>query len=630
MSRPRNVGTNGEKLNTQVLGRLMNYILKRYKVRYAVVILCILVSALASVSSSVFMRTLIDGYITPLLQSANPNFVPLFRALSLMACFYMAGVLTKLISQKILIVISQGTLNDLRNDLFSNMEKLPIQYFDTHAHGDIMSVYTNDIDTLRQVISQSIPECISSLITIVSVFFSMIVMSVPLTLVTLFMVGIMQYALQKIMRKSGRYFGVQQRQLGKENGYIEEMMEGAKVIKVFTHEQKAIEEFNQINDELCEASYNANKYANILMPIVGNLGNISYVLCAFIGGALALNGIGGLTLGGLASFLALNKSFNGPLNQISQQLNSVIMAMAGAERVFNLLDQAHEVDDGRVTLVNVVQDETGQMQETEATTGHWAWKHLHEDGSVDYVELTGDVRFHDVSFSYVEGKTVLHDIDLFAEPGQKLAFVGATGAGKTTMTNLINRFYDVRKGSITYDGIDVKLIRKADLRRSLGIVLQDTHLFTGTIEENIKYARPEATHEEVVAAAKLANAHYFIKHLENGYDTWLTRDGSSLSQGQRQLISIARAALANPPVLILDEATSSIDSRTEKLVQEGMDKLMSGRTTFVIAHRLSTIKNSHAIMVMDHGRIIERGNHERLLEKHGIYYQLYTGLIEND
>lgn len=493
-----------------------------------------------------------------------------------------------------------------------------------------MSVYTNDIDTLRQVISQSIPECISSLITIVSVFFSMIVMSVPLTLVTLFMVGIMQFALQKIMRKSGRYFGVQQRQLGKENGYIEEMMEGAKVIKVFTHEQKAIEEFNQINDELCEASYNANKYANILMPIVGNLGNISYVLCAFIGGALALNGIGGLTLGGLASFLALNKSFNGPLNQISQQLNSVIMAMAGAERVFNLLDEAHEVDDGRVTLVNVVQDETGRMQETEATTGHWAWKHLHEDGSVDYAELTGDVRFHDVSFSYVEGKTVLHDIDLFAEPGQKLAFVGATGAGKTTMTNLINRFYDVQKGSITYDGIDVKLIRKADLRRSLGIVLQDTHLFTGTIEENIKYARPEATHEEVVAAAKLANAHYFIKHLENGYDTWLTRDGSSLSQGQRQLISIARAALANPPVLILDEATSSIDSRTEKLVQEGMDKLMSGRTTFVIAHRLSTIKNSHAIMVMDHGRIIERGNHERLLEKHGIYYQLYTGLIEND
>nr|WP_039865342.1 ABC transporter ATP-binding protein [Holdemania filiformis] len=630
MSRPRNVGTNGEKLNTQVLGRLMSYILKRYKFRYAIVLICIIISSLASVASSVFMKTLIDGYITPMIQSANPDFTPLFQALSMMACIYMAGVVTKLISQKVLIVISQGTMNNLRNDLFSNMEKLPIQYFDTHAHGDIMSVYTNDIDTLRQVISQSIPEFLSSLFTIVSVFFSMIVMSVPLTLVTLMMVVVMQFALQKIMRKSGRYFGAQQRQLGKENGYIEEMMEGAKVVKVFTHEQKAIEEFNQINDELCEASYKANKYANILMPIVGNLGNISYVLCAFIGGVLAVNGISGLTLGGLASFLALNKSFNGPLNQISQQLNSVIMAMAGAERVFKLLDEPHEVDDGRVTLVNVDKDESGRMSESETTTGHWAWKHCHEDGSVDYVELTGDVRFHDVSFGYVEGKTVLHDIELFAEPGQKLAFVGATGAGKTTMTNLINRFYDVQKGSITYDGIDVKLIRKDDLRRSLGIVLQDTHLFTGTIEDNIKYARPDATHEEVVAAAKLANAHYFIKHLEKGYDTWLTRDGSSLSQGQRQLISIARAALANPPVLILDEATSSIDSRTEKLVQEGMDKLMSGRTTFVIAHRLSTIKNSHAIMVMDHGRIIERGNHERLLEKHGIYYQLYTGLIEND
>lgn len=417
MSRPRNVGTNGEKLNTQVLGRLMSYILKRYKFRYAIVLICIIISSLASVASSVFMKTLIDGYITPMIQSANPDFTPLFQALSMMACIYMAGVVTKLISQKVLIVISQGTMNNLRNDLFSNMEKLPIQYFDTHAHGDIMSVYTNDIDTLRQVISQSIPEFLSSLFTIVSVFFSMIVMSVPLTLVTLMMVVVMQFALQKIMRKSGRYFGAQQRQLGKENGYIEEMMEGAKVVKVFTHEQKAIEEFNQINDELCEASYKANKYANILMPIVGNLGNISYVLCAFIGGVLAVNGISGLTLGGLASFLALNKSFNGPLNQISQQLNSVIMAMAGAERVFKLLDEPHEVDDGRVTLVNVDKDESGRMSESETTTGHWAWKHCHEDGSVDYVELTGDVRFHDVSFGYVEGKTVLHDIELFAEPG---------------------------------------------------------------------------------------------------------------------------------------------------------------------------------------------------------------------
>ena len=629
-NRPRNVGTNGEKLNTRILKRLMGYVLSRYKFRYLIVVICIIISALASVASSVFMRTLIDGYIMPLIGQANPDFAPLFRTLCMMACIYMIGVIANFIYQKILVVISQGTMNDLRNDLFSHMEKLPIQYFDTHAHGDIMSVYTNDIDTLRQVISQSIPQFLSSLFTIVSVFFSMIVMSVPLTLVSLFMVVIMQFALRKIMRKSGRYFGAQQRQLGVENGYIEEMMEGAKVVKVFTHEDKAIEEFTAINNELCEASYKANRYANILMPIVGNLGNISYVLCAFIGGMLALNGIGGLALGGLASFLALNKSFNGPLNQISQQLNSVIMAMAGAERVFELIDQKPEVDEGKVTLVNATEHSDGTLSEADHPTGVWAWKHPHPDGSVSYVKLIGDVRFHDVTFSYVEGKPVLHNIELFAEPGQKLAFVGATGAGKTTMTNLINRFYDVQQGTITYDGIDVKLIRKDDLRRSLGIVLQDTHLFTGTIEDNIKYARPEATHEEVVAAAKLANAHYFIKHLENGYDTWLTRDGSSLSQGQRQLLSIARAALANPPVLILDEATSSIDSRTEKLVQEGMDKLMSGRTTFVIAHRLSTIKNSHAIMVMDHGRIIERGNHERLMEKKGVYYQLYTGLIEND
>lgn len=628
--RPKNVGTNGEKLNTKVLGRLMSYVVSRYKFRYLIVIVCIIISALASVASSVFMKTLIDGYIMPMVQASVPDFGPLMRALMMMACIYLIGVIANLIYQKVLVVISQGTMNNLRNDLFSHMEKLPIQYFDTHAHGDIMSVYTNDIDTLRQVISQSIPQFLSSIFTIISVFFSMIVMSVPLTLVSLLMVVVMQFALRKIMRKSGRHFGAQQRRLGIENGYIEEMMEGAKVVKVFTHEAKAIEEFNRINDDLCESSYKANKYANILMPIVGNLGNISYVLCAFFGGFLALSGVSGLTLGGLASFLALNKSFNGPLNQVSQQLNSVIMAMAGAERIFRLIDENPEADEGRVTLVNAEIKPDGKITEAVEPTGHWAWKHVHDDGSCDYVELTGDVRFHDVDFAYVEGKTVLHDIELFAEPGQKLAFVGATGAGKTTMTNLINRFYDVQKGSITYDGIDIKLIKKDDLRRSLGIVLQDTHLFTGTIEENIKYARPEATHEEVVAAAKLANAHYFIKHLEKGYDTWLTRDGSSLSQGQRQLISIARAALANPPVLILDEATSSIDSRTEKLVQEGMDKLMSGRTTFVIAHRLSTIKNSHAIMVMDHGRIIERGDHERLLEKRGIYYQLYTGAIEND
>ncbi len=627
---PRNVGTNGKKLDTKVLKRLMSYIFKFYKFQYIIVIIGIIISSLAGVASSVFMRTLIDDYIVPLTISNSPDYTPLFKALATMASIYLVGVIANFIKEKILVVVSQGTLNSLRNDLFEHMQKLPISYFDSNAHGDIMSVYTNDIDTLRQVISQSIPQFLTSLITVVSVFLSMIVMSVPLTLVTLCMVFVMQFALRFIMSRSGRYFMAQQKQLGKENGFIEEMMEGVKVVKVFTHEKIAIDQFNVINDELCHASYQANQYANILMPVVGNLGHISYVLCAFVGGLLAINGIGGLTIGSLASFLALNRSFNMPLNQISQQLNSVIMAMAGSERIFKLLDEVPETDLGSVTLVNAQIDTNGNLQEADHETGTWAWKHPHDDGSFDLVLLTGDVRFHDVDFSYVEGKQVLYNIDLFAEPGQKLAFVGATGAGKTTMTNLINRFYDIQKGSITYDGIDIKLIKKDDLRRSLGIVLQDTHLFTGTIEENIKYARPEATHEEVVAAAKLANAHYFIKHLENGYDTMLTRDGSSLSQGQRQLLSIARAALANPPVLILDEATSSIDSRTEKLVQEGMDKLMKGRTTFVIAHRLSTIKNSNAIMVMNHGRIIERGSHDHLIQKKGTYYQLYTGAIESD
>lgn len=627
--RPRGTGTDGRKLDIKVLGRLMSYVLKRYRWHYLIVLIGILITSLASVSSSIFMKSLIDDYISPMLIQDVPDFAPLLKALMTMAGIYLTGVSANFIYHLILNYISQGTLNDLRNELFTHMETLPIQYFDTNAHGDIMSIYTNDIDTLRQVIAQSIPQFINSLITVISVFTSMVIMSVPLTLVTLAMAGLMQVAAQFIMRKSGKYFAAQQKRLGIENGYIEEMMEGAKVVKVFTYEEKANERFVEINDALCDAAYKANKYANIMGPINGNLGNISYVLCAFVGGFLALNGIGGLTLGSLASFLALNRSFNMPLNQISQQMNSVIMAMAGAERVFTLLDQKPEVDEGKVTLVNVV-NENGQFKEVEEVTGHWAWKHLHEDGSIDLVELKGDVRFHDVDFAYVEGKTVLHDIDLYAEPGQKLAFVGATGAGKTTMTNLINRFYDVQKGMITYDGIDVKLIKKDDLRRSLGMVLQDTHLFTGTIEENIRYGKPDATREEVIAAAKLANAHSFIKHLENGYDTMLIRDGSSLSQGQRQLLSIARAALANPPVLILDEATSSIDSRTEKLVQEGMDKLMHGRTTFVIAHRLSTIKNSNAIMVMDHGRIIERGNHDDLIAKKGTYYQLYTGLIEND
>ena len=626
--RPRGF-TDGRKLDFKILIRLMKYVLRRYRFHYIFVLIGIVITSLTSVASSLFMKTLIDDYISPMLLSEVPDFAPLAYALSVMACIYMTGVIANYVYHKILIHISQGTLLDLRNELFSHMEKLPIQYFDTHAHGDIMSIYTNDIDTLRQVVSQSIPQFISSIITVVSVFCSMIVMSIPLTLVTLVMVFFMQAALKFIMGNSGKYFMAQQKKLGVENGYIEEMMEGAKVVKVFTYEDKATERFIEINDDLCNAAYQANKFANMMGPVNGNLGNISYVLCAFIGGFLALHGIGSLTLGSLASFLALNRSFNMPLNQISQQLNSVIMAMAGAERIFDLLDAAPEVDRGKVTLVNVT-EENGVLAESETVTNKWAWKHVHEDGSTDLVELKGDVRFHGVDFGYVENKTVLHEIDLYAEPGQKLAFVGATGAGKTTMTNLINRFYDVQKGSITYDGIDVKLIKKDDLRRSLGMVLQDTHLFTGTIEENIKYGKPDATHEEVVAAAKLANAHSFIKHLEMGYDTMLTRDGSSLSQGQRQLLSIARAALANPPVLILDEATSSIDSRTEKLVQEGMDKLMQGRTTFVIAHRLSTIKNSNAIMVMDQGRIIERGNHDALIEKKGTYYQLYTGLIEND
>ncbi|MBQ1445967.1 MAG: ABC transporter ATP-binding protein, partial [Solobacterium sp.] len=518
---------------------------------------------------------------------------------------------------------------NIREDLFTHMETLPISYFDTHAHGDIMSMYTNDTDTLRQVISQSIPSFFSSLLTIVMVFTSMVMLSPQLTVLSVCMIALLQIVLRRIMRLSGKYFMIRQNALAAENAYIEEMTEGARVIKVFNYENKAIERFTDLNDHLRESSYKANRYANIMGPVTGNFGNISYVLSAIVGSWLILSGHVSLTLGQLASFLALNRSFNMPVSQVAQQLNSVIMAMAGAKRIFSLMDEAPEADEGKITLVNAVEKD-GELVETEEETGIWAWKHPHADGSERLVRLTGDVRFYDVDFSYVPEKQVLYDIDLYAEPGQKLAFVGATGAGKTTMINLITRFYDVQHGQITYDGIDVQLIKKDDLRRSLGLVLQDTHLFTGTIEENIKYGKPDATHEEVVRAARLANAHYFIRHLENGYDTMLTGDGSALSQGQRQLLAIARAALANPPVLILDEATSSIDSRTEKLVQSGMDRLMNGRTTFVIAHRLSTIQNSNAIMVMDHGRIIERGNHASLLEKKGTYYRLYTGDLEID
>jgi len=629
-SRPRNVGTGGKKLDFSVLKRLMGYIFEKYKTLYIIVFIGIIISSLAQVGSSLFMKSLIDDYITPLIVATHKDFTPLFNALLKMSGIYLIGIIANFVYQKLLVIISQGTMERIRTDMFAHMQSLPIGYFDSNAHGDIMSLYTNDTDTLRQVISQSIPQFISSLFTIISVLISMFIMSVPLTLVTLSMVVVMQFVLRFIMGKSGKYFAEQQKMLGIENGYIEEMMEGARVVKVFNYEDKAIEKFNEINDQLFESSFNANKFANILMPVVGNLGHISYVLVAFIGGIITVNGWTGLTIGGLASFLALNRSFNGPLNQISQQLNSVIMAMAGAERIFNLLEQKPEIDEDEVTLVNAQYDENNNLIESKEETGIWAWRHPRSEGKDALVLLKGDVRFNDVTFAYVEGEPVLHDVNLYAEPGEKIAFVGATGAGKTTITNLINRFYDINEGSITYDGIDVKLIKKDDLRRSLGIVLQDTNLFTGTIEENIKYARPEATHEEVVAASKLANAHTFIKHLEHGYDTVLTHGGSALSQGQRQLLSIARAALSNSPVLILDEATSSIDSQTERLVQEGMDKLMEGRTTFVIAHRLSTIKNSHVIMVLDQGRIIERGNHESLIAKRGTYYQLYTGLIEND
>lgn len=628
--RTKHSPTDGRKLDMKTLKRLLNYVFSKYKKLYIVVLIGIIISSMASVASSLFLQTLIDDYIQPLIGTNNKDFTPLLQALSIMAVIYLVGVIANFIYQKMLVIISQGTMESMRTDLFSHMQSLPIGYFDSHSHGDIMSLYTNDIDTFRQVISQSIPQLFVSFITIVAVLISMLVLNIPLTLVTLLMVGVMQLVLVNIMGKSGKYFTVQQEMLGVENGYIEEMMEGARVVKVFNYEDKAIERFEKINHDLFESSYNANKFANILNPIIANLGHISYVLVATIGAILSINGWSAITIGGLASFLTLNRSFMGPINQISQQLNSVIMAMAGSKRIFALLDEESEVDQGHVTLVNAQELEDGNLIETTEETNTWAWKHQDVNGNVRYVKLIGDVRFYDVTFAYEEGKPVLHNINLYAEPGEKIAFVGATGAGKTTITNLINRFYDINEGSITYDGIDVKLIKKDDLRRSLGIVLQDTNLFTGTIEENIKYARPEATREEVIAASKLANAHSFIKHLEFGYDTILTHGGSALSQGQRQLLSIARAALSNSPVLILDEATSSIDSQTERLVQEGMDKLMHGRTTFVIAHRLSTIKNSNVIMVLDQGRIIERGNHESLMAKRGTYYQLYTGVIEND
>ena len=605
--------------------RLMKYVLKDYKFHCISVVVLIVVSVLCNVQGTMFMKNLIDEYITPFLLSDNPNFTPLAHAIAKVAAFYALGVLATFGYNRLMVNVTQGTLRNLRNDLFSHMEKLPIKYFDTHAHGDIMSVYTNDIDTLRQMISQSMPQLLNSGITIVSVFISMLILSIPLTIVTMVMVGIMVFCSKKSAGQSGAYFAKQQKDLGTVNGYIEEMMNGQKVVKVFCHEEENMQNFKKLNDELYISADRANTFANFLGPINAQIGNISYVICAIVGGVLALGKVGGFTLGGLASFLTFNKSFSMPINQISMQMNAIVMAMAGADRIFRLMDEKEELDEGYVTLVNA-KEEDGKLTECEERTERWAWKHTHQnDGSVDYVEVKGEVVFNGVDFGYNDEKIVLHGIKLYAKPGQKIAFVGSTGAGKTTITNLINRFYDIQDGKIRYDGININKIKKADLRRSLGIVLQDTHLFTGTVRDNIRFGKLDATDEEIVAAAKLANADSFIRRLPDGYDTMLTGDGANLSQGQRQLLAIARAAIADPPVLILDEATSSIDTRTERIVQDGMDKLMHGRTTFVIAHRLSTVRNSDCIMVLEQGRIIARGTHDELIEEKGRYYQLYTG-----
>ena len=604
--------------------RLMKYVLKDYKFHCISVVVLIVVSVLCNVQGTMFMKNLIDEYITPFLLSDNPNFTPLAHAIAKVAAFYALGVLATFGYNRLMVNVTQGTLRNLRNDLFSHMEKLPIKYFDTHAHGDIMSVYTKDIDTLRQMISQSMPQLLNSGITIVSVFISMLILSIPLTIVTMVMVGIMVFCSKKSAGQSGAYFAKQQKDLGTVNGYIEEMMNGQKVVKVFCHEEENMQNFKKLNDELYISADRANTFANFLGPINAQIGNISYVICAIVGGVLALGKVGGFTLGGLASFLTFNKSFSMPINQISMQMNAIVMAMAGADRIFRLMDEKEELDEGYVTLVNA-KEEDGKLTECEERTERWAWKHTHQnDGSVDYVEVKGEVVFNGVDFGYNDEKIVLHGIKLYAKPGQKIAFVGSTGAGKTTITNLINRFYDIQDGKIRYDGININKIKKADLRRSLGIVLQDTHLFTGTVRDNIRFGKLDATDEEIVAAAKLANADSFIRRLPDGYDTMLTGDGANLSQGQRQLLAIARAAIADPPVLILDEATSSIDTRTERIVQDGMDKLMHGRTTFVIAHRLSTVRNSDCIMVLEQGRIIERGTHDELIEEKGRYYQLYT------
>ena len=611
----------------KLLKRIMDEVFRHYLPHCILVLVCIVVSALANVQASLFLKTLMDDYIVPMTQQQDPDFAPLAAALLRVGIIYVIGILAAWGNARIMVNVTQGTLRNLRTQLFTHMESLPIKYFDQHPHGDIMSVYTNDVDTLRQMLSQSIPQLVSSAITIVSVFFSMCMLSWQLTIVTMLMVALMMFCSKKITQQSGKYFIQQQRDLGKLNGYIEEMMEGQKVVKVFTHEQKALDGFRQLNDQLKDSANKANSFANIMMPVNAQLGNISYAVCALAGAAMAVSGMGGTTLGTVVAFLSLNKGFNMPISQVSMQANSIIMALAGAERIFKMMDEESETDEGYVTLVNA-EEQDGVLTETDHRTGVWAWKHPHHDGTLTYVPLRGAVTFEDVEFGYEPGKVVLNGISLYAEPGQKIAFVGSTGAGKTTITNLINRFYDVPDGKIRYDGININKIKKADLRRSLSMVLQDTHLFTGTVMENIRYGRLDATDEEVIAAAKLANAHWFISHLPDGYDTMLTGDGANLSQGQRQLLAIARAAVADPPVLILDEATSSIDTRTEALIEKGMDQLMEGRTVFVIAHRLSTVRNSNAIMVLEQGKIVERGDHDDLLEQKGKYYQLYHGMFE--